>query len=192
MDFYRSLTRFYGRLLSWLLAFSVAVLIVPVSLQIFSRYTALIPAYIWTEEMARFLFIWMIMIGAMVGIREGSHFEVDVWPRLGARGAAALKLVTSVFVLVLALIFLYWGWQFTRFAFNRISELAELPLWLIHIAWPLAGLTWLIFQAEHLADAVRVLLRGAAAAPPDLHAPDLTVVGEKDHVAAQRLLERMK
>ena len=78
----------YARLLSWLLAFSVAVLIIPVSLQIFSRYTQLIPPYIWTEEMARFLFIWMIMIGAMVGVRESSHFEVDVWPRLGPRGEA--------------------------------------------------------------------------------------------------------
>ena len=64
------------------------ILIVPVSLQIFSRYTALIPSYIWTEEMARFLFIWMIMIGAMIGVREGTHFEVDLWPRLGRRAEA--------------------------------------------------------------------------------------------------------
>ena len=34
--------------------------------------------------MARFLFIWMIMIGAMVGVRESTHFDVDVWPELGA------------------------------------------------------------------------------------------------------------
>jgi TRAP-type C4-dicarboxylate transport system permease small subunit len=33
---------------------TVAVLVVPVSLQIFSRYTTAIPAYIWTEELARF------------------------------------------------------------------------------------------------------------------------------------------
>ena len=62
------------------LAAGIAVLVIPVSLQIFSRYTELIPSYIWTEEMARFLFIWLIMIGAMVGVRESQHFEVDVWP----------------------------------------------------------------------------------------------------------------
>jgi len=153
----KRLTAAYGRLLSWLLATSVAILIIPVSLQIFSRYTDLIPSYIWTEEMARFLFVWMIMIGAMVGIRESTHFEVDVWPRLGRRGTALLKIVSSIFVLAFALVFVWWGWQFTRFAWNRFSELAELPLWLIHVAWPLTGLTWLLFQGEHMINAIKAL-----------------------------------
>jgi TRAP-type transport system small permease protein len=160
----RRVTAAYSRLLSGLLAASVAVLIVPVSLQVFSRYTSLIPSYIWTEEMARFLFVWMIMIGAMVGIREGTHFEVDVWPRLGPRANALLKIVTSVFVLAFALVFIWWGWEFTRFAFKRFSELADLPLWLIHIAWPIAGVTWVIFQGEHLIDAIGVLARGGEVA----------------------------
>jgi TRAP-type C4-dicarboxylate transport system permease small subunit len=154
---WRRLTVWYAWLLSWLLAVSVGILIVPVSLQIFSRYTALIPSYIWTEEMARFLFIWMIMIGAMLGIREGTHFEVDVWPRMSERAQAALNLVVGVAVLVLALVFVWAGIEFTRFAWNRISELAELPLWLIHVAWPLTGATWLIFQGERMIDNYRVL-----------------------------------
>ena len=160
----RRITAAYSRLLSALLAASVAVLIVPVTLQVFSRYTSLIPSYIWTEEMARFLFVWMIMIGAMVGIREGTHFEVDVWPTLGPRANALLKIVTSVFVLAFALVFIWWGWEFTRFAFKRFSELADLPLWLIHIAWPIAGVTWVIFQGEHLLDAIGVLSRGGEVA----------------------------
>lgn len=158
---WRRFTAWYARALAWLLAFSVAVLVVPVSLQIFSRYTALIPSYIWTEEMARFLFIWMIMIGAMLGIREGAHFEVDVWPRMNARAQAAVRLVSGISVLVLALVFVWAGIEFTRFAWNRISELAELPLWLIHVAWPLTGLTWLVFQAERMLDDLRTLTAGS-------------------------------
>jgi TRAP-type C4-dicarboxylate transport system permease small subunit len=154
---WRRLVDRYSTVLSWLLVASVAILIVPVSLQIFSRYTELIPSYIWTEEMARFLFIWMIMIGAMVGVREGTHFEVDVWPRLGPKATAALSLVSGTAVLVLALVFVWAGFEFTRFAWNRISELAELPLWLIHVAWPLTGLTWLAFQGERMVDSVLVL-----------------------------------
>jgi len=153
----RKITFWYGTALSWLLAASVAILIVPVSLQIFSRYTALIPSYIWTEEMARFFFIWSIMIGAMVGIREGTHFVVDLWPPMNARAQALLRLVSSVFVLVFALVFLWWGIDFTRFAFNRISELAELPLWMIHLPWPLAGATWLLFQGERMWDDLRIV-----------------------------------
>jgi len=155
----RKITHWYSRLLSWLLVASVAVLIIPVSLQIFSRYTELIPSYIWTEEMARFFFIWSIMIGAMVGIREGTHFVVDLWPPMSARAQALLRLVSSVFVLVFALVFLWWGIDFTRFAFNRISELAELPLWMIHLPWPLAGATWLLFQGERMWDDLRLLFK---------------------------------
>lgn len=161
----KALTAAYSRFLSWALVFAVGILIVPVSLQIFSRYTALIPSYIWTEEMARFLFVWMVMIGAMLGVRDNAHFEVDVWPRLGPRPNALLKIVTSVFILAFALVFVWAGWMFTRFAWNRVSELAELPLWMIHAAWPLTGVTWLVFQGEHLADAVRVLRHGDAAQP---------------------------
>ena len=153
----RVFTLWYARVLSWLLAFSVAVLIIPVSLQIFSRYTQLIPAYIWTEEMARFLFIWMVMIGAMVGVREGSHFEVDVWPDLGAKATAALQLAAGAFILLFAFVFLWAGWEFTRFAWNRVSELADLPLWMIHVAWPVTGLTWFVFQGERMGDAALVL-----------------------------------
>ena len=154
----KKVTYWYGRLLTGLLAFSVAVLIIPVSLQIFSRYTDLIPSYIWTEEMARFLFIWMIMIGAMLGVREGTHFEVDLWPQMSPRATALLNLVSGVFVLVFALVFAWWGVEFTRFAWNRHSELADLPLWLIHLPWPLTGITWLVFGGERMAENARILL----------------------------------
>ena len=90
----------YYRLLTWLLVVSVAILIIPVSLQIFSRYTALIPSYIWTEEMARFFFIWMIMLGAMIGIRDSSHFDIDLFPDLSPRANAVLKLFAHTGILV--------------------------------------------------------------------------------------------
>src|SRR5512145_1758024 len=103
---WRTFVAWYARALSWLLVGSVAILIVPVSLQIFSRYTELIPSYIWTEELARFCFIWSIMLGAMLGIREGTHFVVDLWPPLNPRAQAAIRLVSAVFVLVFAAAFL--------------------------------------------------------------------------------------
>jgi TRAP-type transport system small permease protein len=154
---WRRFTAAYARALTGLLALSVAILVIPVTLQMVSRYTALIPSYIWTEEMARFLFIWLIMIGAMVGVREASHFEVDVWPTLGRRGEAAVRIVARLGVLALALIFVIGGYEFTKFAWHRTSELAELPLWLIHIAWPIAGATWIVFLGEQFLDEVAVL-----------------------------------
>jgi len=148
----------YHRVLTWLLVGTVAVLIVPVSLQIFARFTQLIPAYIWTEELARFLFIWMVMLGAMIGIREGTHFEVDVWPQLGRRANALLRIVSNVLVLVFALVFIWWGIEFTRFGWDQLSEIAELPMWMIFIAWPVAGITWVLFLGESFVTNFRILL----------------------------------
>jgi TRAP-type C4-dicarboxylate transport system permease small subunit len=152
----------YCRLLTWAMVATVAILVVPVSLQIISRYTHLIPSYIWTEELSRFLFIWMVMLGAMIGIREGTHFEVDVWPELGRRANAALRIVSSIFVLVFALVFLTWGIKFVEFGWYQESELAELPMPFIFIAWPLAGATWVLFLGEIFYDNARIL---AAKAP---------------------------
>jgi TRAP-type C4-dicarboxylate transport system permease small subunit len=159
---WRTFTRLYASFLSALLALSVGILVIPVSLQIFSRYTELIPSYIWTEEMARFLFIWTIMIGAMIGVRESTHFEVDLLPRLSPRGEAAARLLGRLGVLVAACVFVWAGIEFTRFAWRRTSELAELPLWYIHVAWPATGVTWVVFLGEQVVADLRIIFgRGA-------------------------------
>jgi TRAP-type C4-dicarboxylate transport system permease small subunit len=147
----------WHRLLVALMVGAVGILVVPVTLQVVSRYTQLIPSYIWTEELSRFLFIWMVMIGAMVGVREGTHFEVDVWPDLEPRPRALLAVVSDLAVLVFALVFVVWGVQFVRFGWDQSSELAELPMPWIFAAWPLAGITWVVFLGERLAGNLRVL-----------------------------------
>ena len=159
----RRLIDLYHRLLTWLMVGTIAVLIVPVTLQIISRYTALIPSWIWTEELSRFLFIWMVMLGAMIGVREGSHFEVDVWPELKPRAAALLKIVSNTLVLVFALVFVWWGVEFVRFGWNQHSELAELPMPFIFLAWPVAGATWVLFLGESFLQNFRILAGKTAA-----------------------------
>ena len=154
---WRRFTAAFASVLDWLLIITVAVLIVPVTMQIVARYTDLIPPYIWTEELARFVFIWMIMLGAMLGVRESSHFDVDIWPRLSRKADAALRLVANLATLVFALVFVWSGYEFTAFAIYRISELAELPLWVIHVAWPVTGVAWIVFLGEKFVDNIRIL-----------------------------------
>ena len=153
----RRFIELYHRLLTWLMVGTVAILIVPVTLQIISRYTQLIPSWIWTEELSRFLFIWMVMLGAMIGIREHTHFEVDVWPELAPKPTALLRIISHLCVLVFALVFVWWGIEFVRFGWDQLSELAELPMPWIFMAWPLAGLTWILFLGESFIDNFRIL-----------------------------------
>ena len=159
----KSLIDRYHRLLNVLMVIAVALLIVPVSLQIVSRYTALIPSYIWTEELSRFLFIWMVMLGAMIGVREGTHFDVDLWPDVSPRAGAMLRIVSNLFVLAFALVFAWWGIRFVQFGWNQTSELADLPMPFIFLAWPIAGFTWILFLGESFMTAVRVLRGGEEA-----------------------------
>jgi TRAP-type C4-dicarboxylate transport system permease small subunit len=159
----------YHRLLNLLLGATVAVLIVPVTLQVIARYTQLFPAWIWTEEMARFLFIWMVMLGAMVGVRDGTHFDVDVWPELGVRANAMLRLVSYAFILVFALVFVWYGIKFVEFGWSQSSELAEMPMVYIFVAWPLTGITWLIFGSERMYADVYTVRHGAR--PRDIPPP---------------------
>jgi TRAP-type C4-dicarboxylate transport system permease small subunit len=156
----RKLLDRYYKLLDWLLAATVGILIVPVTLQIIARFTDLIPHYIWTEEMARFLFIWMVMLGAMVGIRDGTHFDVDVWPELKPRPNAVLHIVSSVFVLIFALVFIWYGIKFVEFGWNQSSELAEMPMTWIFVAWPLAGVTWVLFLGQRFRMNLKILIDG--------------------------------
>jgi TRAP-type C4-dicarboxylate transport system permease small subunit len=155
----RRIIDLYHRLLTILLVATVAILIVPVTLQIASRFTDFIPSYIWTEELARLLFVWMIMLGAMIGIREATHFDVDLLPKLPPRAAALMQIATHLFVLVFTLVFVWWGIKFLQFGWNQLSELAELPMPYIFLAWPLAGITWLLFLGEKFWDNLKIVFR---------------------------------
>ena len=151
MTFWRKLTAAYSGLLSLLLVFSVAILIVPVSLQIFSRYTALIPSYIWTEEMARFLFVWMIMIGAMCAVRDGTHFDLEILPESrNPKVERAKRIFVHLMVSLVAFIFVWYGWQLLLFGWYQTSEIASLPMNWMFVAWPLMGVITLLFMAEKI------------------------------------------
>jgi len=150
----------YYRLLQVLLTLLMGLLMVPVTMQIFSRYIGLIPRYIWTEEIARFCFIWIILIGAMIAVRDGSHFAVDLLPNPKTkRGEAVGRMFVDFIMFLVALIFIIWGWPLVQFGLLQTSEIAELPMITIYIAWPLAGVTWILFLGEKLADNIK-LFRG--------------------------------
>ena len=107
--------------------------------------------YIWTEEVARFLFVWTIMVGAMIEVRENTHFEVDLWPRLSARADAAVKLIARLGVLVIALVFLWARIRFTGFGwYPHVQAGRAAAVDGVHRRSPIAGATWLIFLGEQM------------------------------------------
>jgi len=143
--------------LSWVI---MGVLVVPVTLQIFSRYTELIPRWIWTEEVARFCFIWMIIVGATLAVRDGSHFEVDVLPLpSNPKVEALLRLFVYVMMGILAGIFVWYGWGYAMFGYSQSSELTGINLIFIHGIYFVAGVSWIVFLMERIL-IVFAVLRG--------------------------------
>lgn len=151
----------YYQFLKLLLTVMMAVLMVPVTLQIVARYIGIIPRYIWTEEMARFCFIWIILIGAMIAVRDGSHFLVDLLPEPRTkRGTAIGRMFSDAIIFVVAVIFVVWGWPLVQFGLLQESEMAELPMVLIYAAWPIAGVTWMLFLGERMVDHLKLFRSG--------------------------------
>ncbi len=151
----------YAWLLRKLITVLLGLLVIPVTLQIVSRYTELIPRYIWTEEAARFFFIWMIMLGSTIAVREQTHFNVDILPKPKTpQGKAVAVLVVDVSMLLMALIFVWYGWDFAMFGYGQTSELTGINMLFIFAVFPLAGVTWLAIILERILECVAVV-RGA-------------------------------
>jgi TRAP-type transport system small permease protein len=157
----RQLIEGYYRLLKLLLTVLMGALIIPVSMQILSRYTGLIPRFIWTEEIARFCFIWIILIGAMIAVRDGTHFDLDLLPHSGKPGVEfGFRLFVNAAILFMALSFMWWGWDFYVLGSRQQSEIFGLPMVFIYVAWPLAGATWALFTLERIWNDIAVLRNG--------------------------------
>jgi TRAP-type C4-dicarboxylate transport system permease small subunit len=158
------MTRILDRIhqvLKILLGVLIAGLLIPVTMQILSRFTGIIPRYIWTEEIARFCFVWMIMIGAMCAVRDGSHFDLDVMPKsLNPRVEAAKRIFVHLMIMFFGLVFIWYGRDFINFGWFQTSEIAELPMNWIFAAWPVAGLMFVLFTIDKVAAELKAL-RGA-------------------------------
>jgi TRAP-type C4-dicarboxylate transport system permease small subunit len=151
----------YHRLLKVVLTVLMTALIIPVAMQILSRYTGIIPRYIWTEEIARFCFVWIILIGSMIAVRDGTHFDVDVLPHSASpRIELAMKILCYVMMFAVAATFLRYGYDFAILGSRQRSEIASLPMVTIYSAWPVAGATWAVFLTEKIYDAVKELAAG--------------------------------
>jgi TRAP-type transport system small permease protein len=152
----------YDRLLRVVITWLMILLVIPVTMQILSRYTELIPRYIWTEEAARFLFIWIIMIGSALAVRDETHFNVDVLPKpKTARGKAVATLGVDLSMLAMAAIFVWFGWDYVLFGYNQTSELTGINMVFIFGAYLLAGLNWVAFIAMRTLDNLPAMIGGA-------------------------------
>lgn len=138
-----------------LLGCLMASLAIPVSMQVISRYTGIIPTYLWTEELATFIFVWVVMIGSMVAVWEGTHFDVVVTPDAKSPlGMLLQKCVVYVFVGIFAVLFAWYGIEYAKIGAIQSSVMMRANLLWTYITVPIAGAVWAVFIAYRLYEAI--------------------------------------
>lgn len=136
------------------LAILVGVLIIPVAMQVIARYTGIIPVYLWTEELATFIFVWIVMIGSVLAVWDGTHFDVHVIP--DSSNPLLLFLQKALVLLLVGLfgiLFAWYGIDYAKFGHIQHSVMMNANLLVTHITIPLAGLLWGVFSLFRLTEA---------------------------------------
>jgi TRAP-type C4-dicarboxylate transport system permease small subunit len=111
--------------------------------QVISRYVFSSPSS-WTEELARFLLIWISLLGAVYAFRTGMHLGLDVLPKKLTGGPARLLKVFSLcLVIVFSLAVLVIGGAnlvMMTWELRQYSAVLGLPMAVVYVVIPLSGL----------------------------------------------------
>jgi TRAP-type C4-dicarboxylate transport system permease small subunit len=118
---------------------------------------------VWSEELARFLYVWMVFLGAAHITKDAEHIRVGVLTdRVRGRTAAALKLLTILLTVPFIGIMTWGAWLNTRLNWNTFAPTLDwLRIGYIYLVIFLCGLLMLWYLAVNLVEQC-----GVAIGPP--------------------------
>jgi TRAP-type transport system small permease protein len=113
---------------------------------------------VWSEELARFLYVCLVFVGAAPLIRDDEHIRVGILTdRLTGRPAALLKAVIALLTLPFIAVMTQGAWTNTQMNWTtRAPTLEWLRIGYIYLVIFLAGLLMLWYLAVNLVRSVRV------------------------------------
>lgn len=94
-----------------------------------------------SEELSRFLFVWLVFLGAIVGMHENAHLGVDILVRRLPVVGRKVCLALSEAMMLLCCILFFWGtWQQHDINVGNLAPVTELPMeWVFGVAYVSAG-----------------------------------------------------
>lgn len=152
--------RFLDRCLQRLVMVVVAILVIDVLWQVFTRFILKNPSS-WTEELATFLLIWVALLGAAVALGRGAHLGIDYFVnRLPER----TRLWTEVFVFcciaAFSLLVMVLGGTdlvLTTFRRHQISPALHLDMGYVYLAVPISGCFLTLYSVIGLVERLSAL-----------------------------------
>jgi TRAP-type C4-dicarboxylate transport system permease small subunit len=134
----RSMTRFdhlLAKAEAAVLITLVAVMTLIVFLQVVYRYLLVQPLY-WSEELARYLFVWVSILGATLGLQKRGHFGLDFFYRmLPGQQRRFLQFLIHLFVECVIFVILIQGVKLVQ-----ATVLQKSPAMEISMSWAYACL----------------------------------------------------
>jgi TRAP-type C4-dicarboxylate transport system permease small subunit len=101
----------------------------------------------WTEELTRFMFIWMVFIGLGIGFRRAESARVTVFlkymPKCIQKASVAIY-ATGTIAFFLFMFYTGIGLIQQQFTMNETSSTLLLPMWLIGLSIPVSALTGIL------------------------------------------------
>ncbi len=154
--------RFAKRLLEGMLILAMGVLVLNVLWGVLSRMLAsagvLHSQSSWTEELARFLLVWVGLLGGSLAFATKSHLGLDFFVELlHPAGRRIIRIATLVVVLCFAVgVLVIGGWELVSrtLALGQTAPALGVPKGWIYICVPLSGFFVVIFTLGQLVDAI--------------------------------------
>ena len=149
-SFILRLDRLLGRLEAAALAVMVVAITAVTFAQVFTRYVTENPL-IWTEEVARYLFVWITLVGAAAAVRSNGHFGLDLLRRRLPLLRKPLGTVTTLVVAAFFAFLLWTGIAETRQAALQLSPALQVGMQWAYLALPVGAALALCHVVAHWA-----------------------------------------
>ncbi len=99
----------------------------------------------WVEEFARFTFIWMSFLGAIVALDRGQHIAIELLAKALPRSLqGGLAHAVDLVILVFLAVYTVKGVELVRLTTDQLSPQLGVPMSLIHLAIPVSGAVMLL------------------------------------------------
>ena len=148
--------------LNTMLIIAVFLLVIDVVLGVITRY-ALGAQVRWTEELARFLLIWVSLLGGAVAFGTKAHLGVDFFVgKLHPEAQKMMAVVVHLIVLFFAgAIFVYGGSRLMSdaLAMEQMTPALGWKMGHVYLALPISGVFMILFTLENL---IETLASGVA------------------------------
>lgn len=129
-------------------------------LQVFFRYVLRIP-FIWSEEFSRFLFIWIVWLGAALGVARGKHMVIDfIRDRLPEPWPLKIKMATDLLALFFLAVVVVEGLSLVNMMAREYYVTFPLSVKYAYLASVIGGALMFFFLSQDIRSTVRRFIKG--------------------------------